>query len=698
MPYQSVTNIENSVTNAAGGANAAFTQLVTLPNASWEGRTSHAVKIASGGGERIGIYFVGGLHAREWGSSDILVRFIDRVTQAFRTGNTLTFGGTTFTAAQVASVVNTLNLYVFPQANPDGRQYSMASDVWWRKNRRPDPTPANVGVDVNRNFDFLWNYPTFFSPSAPVASSTVPSSEVYIGPSAESEPETRNIVSIVDHHTEIRFFVDVHSYSQLILYGWGDDEQQTTDPGKNFANAAFNGQRGVAGDAYREFIPAGDRDLEESLGLRMRDAIVAAGGPAYTVEPSYGLYPTSGTSTERFFMRHFLNRRKGKVHGYTIEWGTQFQPPWSEMDLIADQVCAALFQLCLGVLATHSDVFIRDNAADTGTAPSGDPFWESPDIVVRNTDDGTFAHEDPRLGQDNFLYVKVHNRGPNPTGPMEVFARAVAYAGTEFVYPHDWTVGDATHLVATPIAATTTNVAVGGEFVARFRLTAAQVGQLGTWVANGWHPCLLAEVDCTTDYGSPAFHVWTDDNLAQRNISVLPALAGSVVKWAFLVGHELIDRRHLSLDLHLVDMPRDAVVTLDLLDTKHRFPAVVDVIRTPVAEPALVGGPDKGAGTVEEPVAPALRDLHPRLAPFVRGLKGIDVVGDDAPLLRLSEEHTRLDLRHVPRSLTQAVLNVTVPDTAKAGEVYRVRVAQHDGNGEVVGGVTLEVPIVDRLP
>ncbi|WP_368858515.1 M14 family zinc carboxypeptidase [Modestobacter marinus] len=53
----------------------------------------------------------------------------------------------------------------------------------WRKNRRfaepgqpacPTGGGNGPGVDLNRNYDFLWDFPTAFRPQAPVATSTNP--------------------------------------------------------------------------------------------------------------------------------------------------------------------------------------------------------------------------------------------------------------------------------------------------------------------------------------------------------------------------------------------------------------------------------------------------------------------------------------------------------------------------------------------
>ena len=54
--------------------------------------------------------------------------------------------------------------------------------------------------------------------------------EVYVGPSAESEPETRNVVWLLDKHPEIGYFIDMHSYGELIMYSWGDDENKPAKP------------------------------------------------------------------------------------------------------------------------------------------------------------------------------------------------------------------------------------------------------------------------------------------------------------------------------------------------------------------------------------------------------------------------------------------------------------------------------------
>ncbi len=357
--YLNVVEVESALAAAAGPPNDSFTKLIALPKVTWENRVCHALKIAKGSGNnRPGIYFLGGVHAREWGSCDILINFVQLLTHAYATNTGITLGSKTYTAAQIQSIVNNKDVYIFPQANPDGRNYSMTKEAMWRKNRRPAPAghpqPKCIGVDTNRNYDFLWDYPKYFDPAAPIANSKDPCDhDVYIGPSAISEPETRNAVWMLDQFPNIRYFIDIHSYSEDILYNWGDDTDQTTDPSMNFQNAAFNGKRGIATDtAYKEFINDADRTATIALANRMRDAIKTVRGRTYTVEQSVGLYPTAGTSDDYAFSRHIVDSSKAKVYSYTIEWGSQnnptpFHPPYSEMLVIIREITLALLEFCL---------------------------------------------------------------------------------------------------------------------------------------------------------------------------------------------------------------------------------------------------------------------------------------------------------------------------------------------------------------
>jgi hypothetical protein len=148
----------------------------------------------------------------------------------------------------------------------------------------------------------------------------------------------------------------VHSYSEDILYSWGDDEDQSADPSMNFTNPAFDGARGMSGDAYREYIPPGDFATAISLANVMHDGVKAFRGTDYTVKSAYNLYPTAGTSQDYAYSRHFTDPGKRKVISYTVEWGLEFQPPYSEMQNIIQEITCGLLAFCHSVreIARHS--------------------------------------------------------------------------------------------------------------------------------------------------------------------------------------------------------------------------------------------------------------------------------------------------------------------------------------------------------
>jgi murein tripeptide amidase MpaA len=358
MPYLNVTEVESALSVASSAPFDGFTERFALPNLTWEGRQCHAIKIANGSNAgRPGLYFLGGIHAREWGSSDILINFVEQLEQAYHGGTALAFGTRTFTAAEIQSIVEALDVIIFPQANPDGRNFSMTTHAMWRKNRRtaaPNSTTC-PGVDLNRNYDFLWDFPTYFDPAAGIVDSTDPcdapnpDNGTYHGASAFSEPETQNSKWIFDTYPNVGFFVDVHSFSEDILYTWGDDENQTSDPSLNFMNPAYNGARGIEGDAYGEYIPSDDLATAIDLANAMHDGIAAFRGKDYTVESAYKLYPTAGTGHDYAYSRHFVDPGKKNVIAYTLEWGLEFQPLYSEMQNIIQEITSGLLEFCLRV-------------------------------------------------------------------------------------------------------------------------------------------------------------------------------------------------------------------------------------------------------------------------------------------------------------------------------------------------------------
>ena len=76
---------------------------------------------------------------------------------------------------------------------------------------------AAYGVDLNRNYSQGWGGP---------GSSDRAASDIYRGAKPFSEPETQAIKSFIESNANITMLLSFHSFSELILYPWGN----TTEP------------------------------------------------------------------------------------------------------------------------------------------------------------------------------------------------------------------------------------------------------------------------------------------------------------------------------------------------------------------------------------------------------------------------------------------------------------------------------------
>lgn len=59
--------------------------------------------------------------------------------------------------------------------------------------------------------------------------SSNPCSETYHGKFANSEVEVKSIVDFVKNHGNIKAFISIHSYSQLLLYPYGYTTESAAD-------------------------------------------------------------------------------------------------------------------------------------------------------------------------------------------------------------------------------------------------------------------------------------------------------------------------------------------------------------------------------------------------------------------------------------------------------------------------------------
>jgi carboxypeptidase T len=304
--YRTYDQVRTALFNLSQ-ANPGIAKYFSKIGTTIEGRDIPAVKITkdpqTDDANKPDVLFLGGHHAREWIGIEVPLRLAEYLVANY-SGNDA-----------VKSLVDSREIWVIPIVNPDGYVFSRkASDDehrLWRKNRHSFGAGV-FGVDLNRNYDWLFGQ---FTSGGAVSNN--PLDDTYHGSSAFSEAETKTIKDFIESretaNNPITRLIDYHSYSQLILYPWGD----TTDP-------------------------APDAALLKKIAEEMRDRIKAVHGVQYTAQQSCDLYPTSGTVDD------WAYGEKG-ILAFTIElrpenWNPGFELPTDQiLPTFEENLPAALY-------------------------------------------------------------------------------------------------------------------------------------------------------------------------------------------------------------------------------------------------------------------------------------------------------------------------------------------------------------------
>jgi carboxypeptidase T len=357
--YLSSTALTDRLRSLAS-AHPDLCEVELLANRTHEGREVNALRIGKGAST---VVVLGGVHAREWAPPDALLSFAETLVGAYAGGGSLehpewvdetadppiTYAAWSVPAADVKRLVDGVTLVLVPLVNPDGRDFTLAGPddlhFMWRKNRRPAAAhhagPWCVGVDLNRNFDIAWDFERYYNPEAATqvqSSKDACDPQIFIGPSAASEPETQNVQTLVER-LRPSHFMDVHSYARDILFPWGMDDDQGREPTQNFHNPDWDrtgphrGRDGVGG-TYGEYLPSELAAGHTAIARRMRDAIRDQAGAdptarrrsIYTVKQALGLYPTTGTSDDYCAATTMLDGSRPAIYAFCLECGIDQAP------------------------------------------------------------------------------------------------------------------------------------------------------------------------------------------------------------------------------------------------------------------------------------------------------------------------------------------------------------------------------------
>ncbi|XP_039617314.1 carboxypeptidase A1-like [Polypterus senegalus] len=199
---------------------------------SYEGRPLYILKFSTGGNNRPSIWIDTGIHSREWVTQATGVWMAKKIASDYGNDESIT------------SILDQMDIFIEIVTNPDGFHFTHTKNRMWRKTRSINAGTSCVGVDPNRNWDAGFGGP---------GASSQPCSETYRGPRANSEKEVKAIVDFVQAHGNIKAFVSIHSYSQLLLYPYGytstpvPDKQELHD----LAQRAVSALSSLYGTSYR---------------------------------------------------------------------------------------------------------------------------------------------------------------------------------------------------------------------------------------------------------------------------------------------------------------------------------------------------------------------------------------------------------------------------------------------------------------
>ena len=229
--------------NAVALAHPAIVEKLAIGH-SYQGRTIWAVKISDNvtvDENEPEVLFDGLTHSDEHMGLEMTLHIMHWLADGYGHDNRIT------------NIVDSHEVWIILAVNPDGAEYDISGGKFhfWRKNRQPNAGTTAIGTDINRNFGYRWGI-------AEGRTSKNPFAITYMGPSAFSTPEARNVRDFLasrvkNGRQQIRAAITFHESGRLVMWPYGytysdvpsdmtvDDHNALMVMGKHMA--ATNGYR-----------------------------------------------------------------------------------------------------------------------------------------------------------------------------------------------------------------------------------------------------------------------------------------------------------------------------------------------------------------------------------------------------------------------------------------------------------------------
>jgi hypothetical protein len=326
----------------------------------------------------------------------------------------------------------------------------------------------------------------------------------------------------------------------------------------------------------------------------------------------------------------------GEAYQYAVDHDTAAISGWSFPQIDPTLLNPSnVFHTCPG-----ADVWISDGPNDIG---NNSYDYDSTDIWSSLTSTGTL-HENPVSGSTNYVHVRVHNLGSSSASNVEV---ALYWADTSIAtaWQNDFNLIGTTYTIS--------NIPAGGS-----------VEHTWSWYVDptiglGHHFCFVATADSVDDpmTGGPWTYVAPyDNNIGQKNITIVEGKAGQTLQTSFFIENNMKQSIPFDLVIDRSDFPKGELILLLPADMMESF--------------------------LEK-------------SNLLAGLEFVDRKGQEMPglLVTAKEKAVIRSIVLEPMEKREVTLEITIPEEAEIGEEFTVRI-EEVSEVEVIGAVTFLIRVV----